>query len=235
MLNAMSLSDSWTDRQPRVARVGAAEAVLADLRSSIEDKDLPVGTKLPAEAALASRYGVSRSVIREALRSTTTLGLTETRTGRGTFVVADRIRSEPVFGRYSVQALREARPHIEVPAAGLAALRHSPEQLSRLRALVSGMDVVDDPAEWVRLDGEFHLLIAQSSGNTVFASVVDDIREALSEQSKMLNTVPHRKEASGIEHKAIVDAIAEGSAAAASDAMANHLRIVEDAVVGLLR
>lgn len=230
----MSLSDSWTDRQPVVARVGAAEAVLTDLRAAIEGNDLPVGTKLPAEAALAGRYGVSRSVIREALRSTNALGLTETRTGRGTFVVATRTNTEPAFGRYSVQALREARPHIEVPAAGLAALRRTDEQLERLRALVSGMDVVNDPSEWVRLDGEFHLCIAQSSGNVVFASVVDDIREALSEQSKMLNTAPGRREASSAEHKAIVAAIAEGSAEGASAAMAEHLKIVEDAVTALL-
>lgn len=230
----MSLSDSWTDRQPLVARVGAAEAVLADLRTAIEGNDLPVGTKLPAEAALATRYGVSRSVIREALRSTNALGLTETRTGRGTFVVATRVSTEPAFGRYSVQALREARPHIEVPAAGLAALRRTDEQLERLRALVSGMDVVNDPSEWVRLDGEFHLCIAQCSGNVVFASVVDDIREALSEQSKMLNTAPGRREASSVEHKAIVAAIAEGSADRASAAMADHLKIVEDAVTAFL-
>ncbi|MDT5104642.1 MAG: hypothetical protein QOI25_2155, partial [Mycobacterium sp.] len=103
-----------------------------------------------------------------------------------------------------------------VAAAGLAALRRTDEQLERLRALLSGMDVVNDPSEWVRLDGEFHLCIAQSSGNVVFVSVVDDIREALSEHSKMLNTVPRRKEASGVEHRAIVEAIAEGSSERAS-------------------
>jgi GntR family transcriptional regulator, transcriptional repressor for pyruvate dehydrogenase complex len=230
----MSLSDSWTDRQPRTSRMSAAEAVLADLRHSIEESELSVGTKLPSEAALATRYSVSRSVVREALRSTNALGLTETRTGRGTFVVADRVQSEPVFGRYTVQALREARPHIEVPAAGLAASRRTEEQLERLRTLVSAMDVVNDPAEWVRLDGEFHLCIARSSGNVVFASVVDDIREALAEQSKLLNTIPRRREASGAEHRAIVDAIAEGSPERASAAMADHLLIVEDAVSRLL-
>ena len=230
----MSLSDSWTDRQPRISRMSAAEAVLADLRSSIEEGELSVGTKLPAEAALATRYGVSRSVVREALRSANALGLTETHTGRGTFVVADRVQSEPVFGRYTVQALREARPHIEVPAAGLAASRRTEEQLERLRTLVSAMDVVNDPAEWVRLDGEFHVCIARSSGNVVFASVVDDIREALAEQSKLVNTLPRRREASGAEHRVIVDAIAEGSPERASAAMADHLRIVEDAVTKVL-
>lgn len=229
------MSDSWTDRQPRIARMGAAEAVLADLRSSIEEKELPVGTKLPSEAALATRYGVSRSVVREALRSTNALGITETRTGLGTFVVADRQRTgEPVFGRYTVQSLREARPHIEIPAAGLAAQRRSDEQLARLRALVTAMDVVTDPVEWVRLDGEFHSCIAQSSGNTVFASVVDEIREALAEQSKALNTLPQRREASGVEHRAIVDAIEAGSAERASAAMAEHLDIVDASLTRLL-
>lgn len=213
--------------------MGAAEAVLTDLRAAIEDKELPVGAKLPSEAALATRYSVSRSVIREALRSTTALGLTETRTGRGTFVVGDRVRSDPAFGRYTVQSLREARPHIEVPAAGLAATRRTDPQLERLRALLNGMDVVTDPVEWVRLDGEFHLCIAQASGNGVFASVVDDIREALAEQSKILNTLPRRREQNSVEHRAIVDAIAEGSPERASSAMAEHLHIVEDAMAKL--
>ncbi len=216
-----------------MSRMSAAEAVLADLRASIEERDLPVGAKLPAEATLAGRYGVSRSVIREALRSTTALGLTETHTGRGTFVVADRVRVESL-GRYTAQALREARPHIEVPAAGLAAHRRTDEQLERMRTLVSAMDVVEDPSEWVRLDGEFHLCIAQSSGNPVFASVVDDIREALAEQSKMINTLPMRRERNGVEHRAIIDAIAAGAADRASAAMADHLKIVDEAVTRLM-
>ena len=64
----MSLSDSWTAGQSEFTRLSASEAVLADLRSAIEKGDLEVGAKLPSEAAMASRYGVSRSVVREALR-----------------------------------------------------------------------------------------------------------------------------------------------------------------------
>lgn len=229
------MSDRWTDRQPRVRRVGAAEAVLADLQSAIEQKELAVGTKLPSEAELARHYGVSRSVVREALRSTNALGITETSTGRGTFVIADHPRAaEPAFGRYTVQALREARPHIEVPATGLAAVRRTDDQLTRLRALVTAMDMVTDPTEWVRLDGEFHLCIGQASGNPVFAAVLDEIRDALAEQSHALNTLPQRREASGVEHRAIVDAIEAGSAEQAAAAMAEHLRIVDDSLTQLL-
>ena len=84
----MNLPDSWTDRPAAVVRRNAAETVFDDLCSAIENGDLPLGVKLPPEAALAKRYRVSRSVIREALRSCQTLGLTETRTGSGTTVIA---------------------------------------------------------------------------------------------------------------------------------------------------
>lgn len=229
----MNLSDSWADRQPTATRVGAAEAVLADLRAAIESGELPVGTKLPAEATLAARYGVSRSVVRESLRSSTALGFTETHTGKGTFVISDKPRADPMFGGYSSVALREARPHIEVPAAGFAALRRTDEQLATLRRLVEEMDAEADPATWVHLDGSFHLAIAQASGNGVFAAVVGEIRDALAQQSKLLNERSHRQEASGAEHRAIVDAIAAGSYDTAAQAMSDHLRIVEDTVVAL--
>jgi GntR family transcriptional regulator, transcriptional repressor for pyruvate dehydrogenase complex len=229
----MNLSDSWADRQPTSSRVGAAEAVLADLRAAIESGDLPVGTKLPAEATLSARYSVSRSVVREALRSSTALGFTETHTGKGTFVISDRPRSEPVFGEYSAGALREARPHIEVPAAGFAALRRTDVQLAQLRGLVDRMDAETDPAEWVRLDGEFHLAIAAASGNGVFAAVVGELRDALSQQSKMINKLSKRQQASGVEHRVILDAIADGSYEGAANAMSDHLRIVESTVVSL--
>ena len=52
---------------------------------------------------LAQQYGVSRSVVREALRSCASLGLTETRTGKGTFVVADRVGGDLALGQYSAR------------------------------------------------------------------------------------------------------------------------------------
>jgi GntR family transcriptional repressor for pyruvate dehydrogenase complex len=230
----MSLSDSWTDRQPHFSRVGAAEAVLADLRTSIDRGELPVGAKLPAESALAARYNVSRSVIREALRTTNALGLTATHTGKGTFIIADKANADTLLGHYSIQELREARPHIEVPGAGLAALRRTSEQLDHLWALINAMDVVLEPTEWVRLDGELHLAIAQASSNRVFSAVVAEMRQALTEQSRLLNSVPKRREANGVEHRAIVEAIADGSQTDAAAAMSTHLAIVDSAVNDLI-
>ncbi|MFE4836676.1 FadR/GntR family transcriptional regulator [Arthrobacter sp. NPDC056691] len=236
----MNLSDSRTAGQQGrpsafpLARLSAAEAVFNAIRGDIHSGALAVGAKLSSEAALASQYGVSRSVIREALRSCTALGLTVTKTGRGTFVVADHVANDLVLGQFSARDLTEARPHIEVPAAGLAAERRSTEDLEILRGMMASMAAETDPEAWVTLDSSFHAAIARASGNKVFESVVADIRDALAHQSETLNMVADRQHASDVEHRLILDAIEAGSAADASAAMAGHLRAVGEALDSIL-
>ncbi|MFC9354705.1 FadR/GntR family transcriptional regulator [Arthrobacter sp. NPDC057013] len=236
----MNLSDSRTAGQQTgvstfpLARLSAAEAVFNAIRGEIQSGGLAVGAKLSSEAALASQYGVSRSVIREALRSCTALGLTVTKTGRGTFVVADHVANDLVLGQFSARDLTEARPHIEVPAAGLAAERRTPEDLEILRGIMASMAGETDPEAWVALDSSFHAAIARASGNKVFESVVADIRDALAHQSETLNMVADRQYASDVEHRHILDAIEAGSAAEASAAMAEHLRAVGEALDSIL-
>ena len=70
----MNLLDSWTVGQDKVIRVGAAEAVFASLRNAIEGGKIPVGARLDSEASLAQQYGVSRSMVREALSPATRSG-----------------------------------------------------------------------------------------------------------------------------------------------------------------
>ena len=208
--------------------MSAVDYVLGDLRQAIDSGVVQVGERLPSEAALAARYSVSRTVIREVLRSCEALGLTVTRTGKGTFVVADR-PSQLVFDGYSSADLMEARPHIEVPAAGLAAVRGTEQHVETLQKLIEAMDGESDDRVWVGLDASFHLAIAEASGNPVFAHVLTVIRTALASQSGMLNAAG-RRAASNREHRSIAAAIARGSAVEAEDAMRYHLDQVKDAV-----
>ncbi|ADX74891.1 FadR family transcriptional regulator [Pseudarthrobacter phenanthrenivorans] len=231
----MNLSDSRTAGQPApLARLSAAEAVFNAIRQDIESGRLGVGSKLSSEATLSQQYGVSRSVIREALRSCTALGLTVTKTGKGTFVVANQVANDLTLGQYSARDLTEARPHIEVPAAGLAAERRTEEELDTLRHLVAAMGTETDPESWVALDSSFHAAIARASGNKVFASVVADIRDALAHQSETLNMVADRQHASDVEHQQILAAIEAGSAEEARAAMAHHLHAVGVALDSIL-
>lgn len=204
--------------------MSAREAVLAHLRAAIERGEYAVGGRLPSEASLGAEFGVSRSVVREALRGLQALGLTESRTGKGTFVLA----AGPTFGAYTARDLLEVRRHVEVPTAEYAALRHQPEDLAELTGLIERMNAETGEAAWVALDTRFHIAVARASGNPVFGKVIEEIRDALADQSAFLNRLGDRREASNEEHARIVAAIGRGDRNAAAKAMIAHLERVEE-------
>lgn len=230
----MNLSDSQTAGQGGPRRVSAMEAVLAHLRQLIERGDYPVGAKLPSEAALSREFEVSRSVIREALRGLQALGMTESKTGKGTFVTATGPADNPTFGPYSARDLIEVRRHVEIPVAGYAAARRSQDDLDLLGHLLDRMDAETDNTAWVALDSLFHITIAQASGNPVFGKVIEEIRDALARQSAFLNQLGDRRRQSNIEHRAIVTAIASGEEERAVEAMTAHLTHVEATLTSIV-
>lgn len=224
------MSDNWASSPISGHRVGAVDYVLRDLTEAIRAGIVKVGDRLPSETALAARYSVSRTVIREVLRACEARGLTLTRSGKGTFVLAEGQTRSLRFGDYTSAHLLEARPHIEVPAAGLAALRRSEDDVGKLLGLVEAMESATDPAVWVGLDTSFHLAIANASANPVFATVLISIRDALAGQSTLLNQGTGRRGDSDVEHRSIMAAIARGSSSEAEDAMQYHLDQVKDAI-----
>ncbi len=214
--------------------MSAMEAVLAYLRRLIERGDYPVGAKLPSEASLSREFEVSRSVIREALRGLQALGMTESKTGKGTFVTATGPAENPTFGPYSARDLIEVRRHVEIPVAGYAALRRDQDHLDLLGHLLDRMDAETDNTAWVALDSLFHITIAQASGNPVFGKVIEEIRDALARQSAFLNQLGDRRARSDAEHREIVTAIASGSEADAVAAMTAHLEHVEATLTSIV-
>ncbi|MFJ2765428.1 FadR/GntR family transcriptional regulator [Streptomyces prasinus] len=229
----MNLSDSRTGGAgPR--RVSAMEAVLSHLRDAIERGEYAIGDKLPSEAELCRTLEVSRSVLREALRALQTMGLTASRTGKGTFVVADAV-GDPTFGDYTARDLLEARRHVEIPVARYAARRRTPEHLELLRRLLDRMDRETDTTAWAALDTRFHLAVAEAAQNPVFRRVIEEIRDALARQSAFLDRLGDRREQSDREHRAVVEALAAGSEDAAAEAMAHHLERVATTIEAIVR
>ncbi|MET9367418.1 FadR/GntR family transcriptional regulator [Streptomyces griseoflavus] len=229
----MNLSDSQTGGAgPR--RVSAMEAVLGHLRGAIERGEYAIGDKLPSEAELCRTLGVSRPVLRESLRALQTMGLTVSRTGRGTFVVADAVQ-DPTFGDYAAGDLMEVRRHIEIPVAGHAARRRTPQDLDRLARLLDRMERETDTAAWVAMDTLFHLAVAEAAQNPVFRRVIEEIRDALARQSAFLNELGDRRGQSDREHRAILNALTDGSERDAVDAMTHHLDRVETTLTDIVR
>jgi DNA-binding FadR family transcriptional regulator len=229
----VNLSDSQTASQgPR--RVSAMEAVLGHLRGAIERGEYAVGDKLPSEAELCRTLEISRPVLREALRALQTMGLTVSKTGKGTFVVANTVE-DPTFGDYAASDLLEVRRHVEIPVAGYAAVRRTPENLDHLAHLLDRMERETDTTAWVAMDTLFHLALAEAAQNPVFRRVIEEIRDALARQSAFLNELGGRREQSNREHRAIVEALIDGSADDAEEAMAHHIDRVETTLTHIVR
>ncbi|MFJ9409569.1 FadR/GntR family transcriptional regulator [Streptomyces sp. NPDC101393] len=230
----MNLSDSQTAGDvPR--RISAMEAVLTHLRGAIERGEYAVGDKLPSEAELCRRLEVSRPVLREALRALQTMGLTVSRTGKGTFVVSQGASEDPTFGDYAASDLLEVRRHVEIPVAGYAASRRTAEDLDHLQHLLERMERETDTTGWVAMDTLFHLSVAQAARNPVFRRVIEEIRDALARQSAFLNELGGRREQSNREHRAIVEAMVDRSEQDAVDAMTHHLARVESTLTTIVQ
>jgi GntR family transcriptional regulator, transcriptional repressor for pyruvate dehydrogenase complex len=140
------------------------------------------GTKLPSERQLALRFGVSRPVVREALRSLVERGLIEIAPGRGAFVRAIRMTdaARPLDALYRRQNatprdLVEARLMLEREAAGLAAERAEPEELDAMGRILERFDRTGDLIERARCDVAFHALIARMSHNPVIETMFSSI------------------------------------------------------------
>src|SRR5579862_8553656 len=184
-----------------VKQDSVTDLVRHQLIEMIESGRIAVGDRLPSEAELAKAFGVSRPVVREALVSLRILGLTSSRSGRGTYVESNQIRRPLSFGGLSPEQLNEVRSYLEIPCAALAAERRRDEDLERLGRLVEEFRTADDPTRRVRVDSQFHVAVARATGNPLFARLVEDIRKAVEEQALAVSLTPGRRLEATREHR----------------------------------
>jgi NAD(P)-dependent dehydrogenase (short-subunit alcohol dehydrogenase family)/DNA-binding FadR family transcriptional regulator len=158
------------------------------LTDAITSGKLRPGDRLPAERELGDQFGVSRTVIREAVRSLAARGLVRVTSGRG--IEVSRINSGTVAAsmRLLVRGhegldygkVHEARTAVEVQAAGLAALLASPEDLSRLRQVCDDQQhslEAGDLAAASEHDYQFHRELSRASGNELQLAMLDSISD----------------------------------------------------------
>jgi len=150
------------------------------LREEITSGRLTPGSRLPTEQEMMSSFGISRTVIREAVSALRAEGLVITRQGSGAFVAGDagrrpfRIDPEGLGSIRNVMQVMELRTSVEVETAGLAAQRHDPPQLRRIKVALEAVDrQIDAGDSAVSADFEFHLAIAAATGNPYFAKFLE--------------------------------------------------------------
>lgn len=193
------------------------------------------GTRLPTERALAAEIGVGRAAVRRALEALETEGLIWRRQGKGTFVMQPP-RAPALAGSLAASTnpaeVAEARISLEPQLARLSALRATPEDVGRMRALaqrIAGATDADARELW---DGALHRLIARTAGNSLLIAVFDLMEEVRRDDVWRMLRERARTHASlalyARQHAAIIDAIARRDGPAAEAAMRSHLRSVAD-------
>lgn len=210
-----------------ISRTTAVEEVRAQLLASIRSKELVPGDRLDSEKTLAQAFGVSRPVIREALGGLRTMGLIVSQPGRGSFVAEPAADpSRLLLGEYPPESLHEVRCHVEIPGAGLAALRRTSEHIERMQSTLAELSHSSDPIGMVALDASFHVALAEATGNIVHQRLVEGLRELVVQQSFAIAEQPGRADAAAREHHEILRCVIEHDAEGARRAMAKHLRAV---------
>lgn len=211
--------------------------VVSALSERIRGGEFHVGEKLPTESELMESFGVSRTVIREAISKLQAAGLVETRHGIGTFLLDPqnekslRIETANILTMLDVMAILELRISLETEAAGLAALRRTDAHLLQLRSILDDFSthIHKKTGNAIVADVAFHLLVATATGNRYFHDILKQLGRTIiprtrvnsaalaeDDQTAYLNRVNR-------EHEDIYNAIARKDPDAARAAMRTHL------------
>ena len=220
-------------RRPR----NLALTVVDALSDRIRDGRLAPGAKLATESALMTEFGVSRTVIREALSKLQAAALVQTRHGIGTFVTHGggdsavfRIRADQLETLHDVVAMLELRIGIETEAAGLAAQRRSDaNMLAMRRSLLAFTQAVEAGRDAVGPDFQFHLEIMRATQNAHFSSLLQSLGAMAIPRARLDPSAASADERQAYlrrvnaEHGSILDAIENRDSEAARAAMRTHL------------
>src|SRR5580704_9770532 len=202
-------------------------------------KKLRPGDKLPSERELAETLRVSRSSIRDAIRSLELMGLVEPRQGAGTIV--REVSSERLLNPFAtalkrrrelVSELLDFRKMLEPPLAARAATHASSDEISEMEEILRRQEQKQGQADAaVAEDAEFHYSIALASGNSVVLKVLDILMDLLRDTRERSLQVEGRPQKSLAGHRRILAAIKRRDAEAAKDAMRRHIEDVEEIVL----
>jgi DNA-binding FadR family transcriptional regulator len=225
------------------------EDVVRAIKHAIFARTYPNGAPLPSETELAKQFGVSRPVVREALRALQSRGFLEIRRGtKGGAFVRDVIKPSLLddfpelilYRRLKVDHLAQARLLLEPEVCRLAALNATAEDIQGMRALVAHYGTIRNPDEKDHLYSMFHRLVGRACGNPLYAILMEsimDFTEGFIRTIKPVTKLIHQDH----DHDAIIQAIATRDPERAADHATRHasqileeMRTLEQTYLALL-
>jgi GntR family transcriptional repressor for pyruvate dehydrogenase complex len=219
-----------------VQRPRLYEQVANQIQAWITEKALKVGDRLPPERELASRLGVSRATVSQALVAMEVVGMVSVRHGDGVVLL------EPAGSAKVVNALRrhaqqlpeiiEAREALETKLAALAADRRSESDLAAMYDALALMERdIATGGRGVEGDERFHAAVTAAGHSPLLAKLMAEISDLIRETRISSLSQPDRPVNSLRGHRKIADAIRAGDAEAAAQAMQEHVAMVSDVAI----
>ena len=216
----------------RVTKISISEEIAKQIMELISRGELKPGDHLPSERELCKDFGASRSSLREALRCLSIVGVLNARVGEGTSVAEDGekflrkiIEWRLITEQHDIENLLEVRMALEGVSAANTARQATSEQIENIRKLITRMQsAINDEKIFAALDLEFHVALAEASGNTLVSDLIALVRDRLLKALHKVLVVPHALPAAFKEHSAIFEAIEKRDAEGARAAMQAHLQ-----------
>ena len=211
----------------------STDQVVTFVRHLIDRGALRPGDRLPAERDLATQVGVSRPTVRAGLRALAAMGVVRSRHGSGTYIPDgppalgfEALSFLAALHGFTREEMYEARRILEVGAAGLAAERASPDQMTTLAEEVASVFAsIDDPQLFLVHDINFHRAVGAASGNPIVASLMEMVSALYYERRRETAGQASERDMRDAAdmHRRIYQAIRGRNADAARQAMHEHL------------
>lgn len=217
-----------------------AQQVVADCRQRIASGQWKLGQQLPPERELAKRYGVARTVVREAMCALMTLGLIRTRQGGGIYVQENidpalgvglgEFPSEP----HELRDLMAVRAALEPLAAALAAQNHQPSDIAALEQNVEAMRHAQTLERKVAVGVAFHGSMARASGNAVLSGLISNLLAPFVSSHELTLSIDVGVADGIFDHEEILAAIRTRNADLARRLVDEHLARTAEILEGLI-
>ena len=215
------------------------ESIIESIKSDIISGKISSGEKLPPERDLAKQFGVSRTSIREALRTLEILGVIESIQGSGNFIAGNYTKSliESMSMMFLLQQfdslqISELREALETKAALLAVDNITEVQMKRLEEIVKEMSTTTNENESVKLDIELHYTIAAASHNSIIIQILNILEELINIyiKDRRMEILSDSKNVSRLQkiHEEIIYGIKSKDSQATYQAIMQHFSIIAE-------
>lgn len=212
--------------------ISLTDQAIAKIKDLILSGEFTPGQKLPREAVLAERLGLSRNSLREAVRALTMIGVLETRVGDGTYVT--RLDAEllmtgmgfigDLLAGTTLMEVHQVRRMLEPEATRLAAPRLTEEDFAALEHSLERMERAETTQAFIDADNEFHRIIVGAAGNATLASLIQNLSGGML-RARIWRSITEQKavEITKQRHRDIYTALRAGDAEQAAAADLLHL------------